>query len=128
MKELHTKVGVFLTTYTQKEIDAKIKEYMDAGDSDTCKFFMSNIRSFNSKAYNCITEKEAKELTGIEKKKGKKYKQNMYTNYNGTPFGLTINEATLYYTDPINSLKSAFNAAAPEFDFDNDFFHMNIIK
>jgi hypothetical protein len=128
MKELNTKVGVFLTTYTQREIDSEIEEYMIDNDSDACKLFMSNLRSFNPESPQYITEKEAKKLTGLEKKKGRKNKHNLYTNYKGTPFGITINEATLYYKDPINSLKSAFKAAAPEFDFDNDFFHIKIIK
>jgi hypothetical protein len=128
MKELNTKVGVFLTTYTQIEIDEKIEISLDEKDSDGCVLFMDEIRSFNTGSTHCLTEEEAIELTGWEISHVKGEDRAMYTNYKGTPLGLPLNGASLYYTDPIASLKSAFEIAAPDFDFEKDFFHVNIIK
>ena len=128
MKELNTKTGVFLTTYSQAEIDYKAEQFMDNNDSDGCVLFMEELRSFNPESLHYITEKEAKRFTGIEKKKNKKNPHNMYTNYKGVPFGIPINDSKLYYADPILSLKSAFEAAAPEFDFKKDFFHIRLVK
>ncbi|MEK6828825.1 MAG: hypothetical protein AABY15_01775 [Nanoarchaeota archaeon] len=128
MKELNTKPGVFLTTYTQGEIDAEIEEGILDKESDGCKIFLDKLRSFNPVSALYISEREAIELTGLEMKKSKKNPQNLYTNYKGVPFNLPIDGVTLYFTDPILSLRSAFEAAAPEFDFSKDFFHINVIK
>lgn len=127
MKELNTKPGIFLVTYTQQEVDEKIEEFMKKNDSDGCVLFMDDLRSFNPKSNCYITEREAKKYTGLEKKKGKSVPENLYTNYKGSPFGLPLNEASLYFSDPILSLKSAFEAADPKFNFDKDFFHPRII-
>lgn len=128
MKELNTKVGVFLTTYTQKEIDDKIDESLEKNDSDGCTIFMDEIRSFNTGSTHCITKEEAIDLTGWEINHVQGETRAMYTNYKGTPLGLPLAGASLYYTNPVSSLKSAFEKAAPEFDFEKDFFHVNIIK
>ena len=121
MKELNTKTGVFLTTYTQEEIDENI-------DLDEYAAFMDDIKSFNPKSKYSINKRAAVKLTAIEIRKSKKSPQNLYTNYKGNPLGLTVTGVKLYYTDPISSLKSAFEIAAPEFDFDKDFFHIRIVK
>ena len=71
MKELNTKTGVFLTTYTQLEIDEEINCYMDSNDSDGCKIFMTELRSFNPESPYYITEEEAIEYTGLEMKASK---------------------------------------------------------
>lgn len=128
MKELNTKIGVFLTTYTQAEVDEEISHYMEINDSDGCKIFLAELRSFNPKLHNYLTIKEAKQWTGLEKKANKKHPKALYTNYKGNPFGLSINEATLFFEDPILSLKSAFEIGAPGFNFDEDFFHIRIVK
>jgi len=121
MKELNTKIGVFLTTYTQQEIDENI-------DLDEYAVFMDDIKSFNPESKYSIKKRQAIKLVGIEIRKGKNNPQNLYTNYKGNPFGLPVEGAKLYYTDPISSLKSAFEIAAPDFDFDKDFFHVRIVK
>jgi len=128
MKELNIKIGVFLTTYNQVEIDYEIEQYMERNDSSGCIVFMDALRSFNPESTYYITEKEAIKLTGLEQKKSKKNPDNMYTNYKGNPFGLQINETKLYFTDPILSLKSAFEIGAPDFDFKKDFFHIRLVK
>jgi hypothetical protein len=128
MRELNTKIGVFLTTYSQLEIDLEIEQYMERNDSSGCILFMDSLRSFNPESTYYVTEKEAKRFTGLEKGKSKKNPHNMYTNYKGNPFGIPINETKLYFIDPILSLKSAFEAAIPEFNFDKDFFHVRIVK
>ena len=89
---------------------------------------MDEIRSFNIESEHCITEKEAIELTGWEISHIKGNTKPLYTNYKGTPFGQPINGAKLYYTNALSSLKSAFEIAAPDFDFEKDFFHIRIIK
>jgi hypothetical protein len=121
MKELNTKIGVFLTTYTQQEIDENI-------DLENYAVFMDDIKSFNPKSRYSINKKQAIKLIGIEVKKSKSNPHNLYTNYKGNPFGLPVEEAKLYYTDPLSSLKSAFEITAPNFDFDKDFFHIRIVK
>lgn len=129
MIELNTKPGVFLTTYTQQEIDAEIEESIEIKDSDGCKLFMDNLRSFNPNSNLYLSEKEAIELTGLEIKKNKKNSKNLYTNYKGAPVKYPLeNGITLYFSDPIISLKSAFEAFAPEFDFNKDFFHINLVR
>lgn len=128
MKKINTRKGVFLITYTQKEIDNIIKELLDKKDSDGCINFMSNIRSFNYKSEHYLKEIEAIELTGLEFAKSKGDAEILYTNYNGTPLGIPIEGAKLYYTNPVSSLKSAFDFVASEFDFEKDFFHININK
>lgn len=127
MKEINTKNGVFLTTYSQIELDQEIEQYMEKNDLSGCSIFMDSLRSFNPDSNCYITEKDACKFTGIEVKKNKKNPINLYTNYKGNPFGLPINETKLYFTDPILSLKSAFEIATPHFDFDKDFFHVRII-
>lgn len=128
MKELNTKVGVFLTTYTQEEIDKKIEEFMALNESDGCIIFLDEVKSFNSESEYYITHEEAIELTGLEKKATDIIGE-LYTNYKGNPLGLPdINGVEFFYTDPIDSLKSAFYIAAPEFNFDKDFFHPKIVK
>lgn len=128
MKEINTKAGVFLTIYTQQEVDDKIETLLDIDDSDECALFIDALRSFNPESTQCLTELEAIEITGREIKKVKGETKAMYTNYKGAPLGLELNGVSLYYTDPIASLKSAFEISAQEFDFDNDFFHIKIIK
>lgn len=128
MKELNTRDGVFLTTYSQIEVDQEIEQYMEKNDLKGCNTFMDSLRSFNPESTYYITEKEACRFTGLEVKKNKKNPCNMYTNYKGNPFGLPINETKLYFSDPILSLKSAFEFAASGFDFDNDFFHIRIVS
>lgn len=128
MKEINTKEGVFLTTYSQIEIDQEIEQYMESGDLRGCNAFMDSIRSFNPESTYYITEKEAIIFTGIEIKKNKKNPCNMYTNYKGNPFGLPINEIRLHFKDPILSLKSAFEFAVPLFNFNEDFFHVRLSK
>jgi hypothetical protein len=128
MKELNTKIGVFLTTYTQLEIEDEINSYMDSNDSDSCKIFMTELKSFNPDSPYYITEEEAIEYTGLEMKASKLQPYELYTNYKGNPLGLSIGNVSLYYKDPIMSLKSAFEAAAPDFDFENDSFHVKIVK
>ena len=128
MKELNTKIGVFLTTYIQEEIDEEVNHCMDINDSDGCKLFLSEIRSFNPESPNFITKKEAKQLTGLEMKANKKHPQALYTNYKGNPLGFSISDVNLYFTDPVLSLKSAFEIGAPGFDFEKDFFHIRIVK
>jgi hypothetical protein len=121
MKEFNTKTGVFLTTYTQKEIDEKI--YLDE-----YTMFMDDIKSFNPKSKYSINKRAAIKLIGLEVRKSKNNPQNLYTNYKGNPLGLYLTGAVLYYIDPILSLKSAFDIYAPDFDFDKDFFHIIIVK
>lgn len=128
MEELNTKTGVFLTTYTQKELDKKVWSFIEHDDKDGCAIFMDAIKSFNSESEFYISEEEAIEFTGLEVKSGKTSSQNLYTNYKGNPLGLPINETQLFFTNPIISLKSAFEIATPKFDFDKDFFHVKIIK
>lgn len=128
MKELNTKIGVFLTTYTQDEIDERIKQLMDDDNSIDCNLFMDNLRSFNPKSSYYITEKESKKLVGIEKRKSKTNPQDMYTNYKGAPFGIVINEAKLYFSDPLLSLRSVFECPGIVFNFEKDFFHIRIVK
>ena len=128
MKELKTKKGVFLTTYTLAEMDEEISCYMDSNDSDGCKLFLSKLRSFNPESDKYITTEEAIEITGIEIKANKKNPDALYTNYNGAPFGLSISgNVKLLFKDPILSLKSAFKATTPEFDFVKDLFHIIIL-
>lgn len=128
MKEITTKTGVYLTTYTQKEIDDKIEESIDKVGSGSSVSFMDEIKSFNKNSEYFLNKKDAIELVGIEIKKGKEQKHDLYTNYKGTPFGLPVAGAQLYYKDPVLSLKSAFSIAATDFDFDNDFFHVRIVN
>jgi len=128
MKELNTKIGVFLTTYTQKELDKKIWSYIEYDDKDGCAVFMDAIKSFNSESEFYISEEEAIEFTGLEIKSGETHSQDLYTNYKGNPLGLPVNEAQLFFTNPVTSLKSAFEIAAPTFDFNKDFFHVKIAK
>lgn len=128
MKELNTKIGVFLTTYTQLEIDEEINSYMDSNDSDGCKIFMTELKSFNPDSPYYITEEEAIEYTGLEMKASKLQPKALYTNYKGNPIGSSFSNVQLFFDDPILSLKSAFEAAAPDFDFDNDSFHVRIVK
>lgn len=128
MKELNTKPGVFLTAYSKEEIDMVIEEYLERNDSDGGVMFMDEIRSFNPNSPHYLKEKEAKKWVGLEVKKGKKNPHNLYTNYKGAPLGLSISNVTFYFTDPISSLKSAFEVAVPDFDFDKDFFHFRIVK
>ena len=128
MKEICTKIGVFLTPYTKQEIDDKIEVSLEEGDSDGFIMFMDKIRSFNPDSLHYISEKEAIELVGLEKKKGKNTKENLYTNYKGNPLGLGITGAKLFFADPIKSLKSSFEVAAPKFDFEKDFFHIRIVN
>jgi len=128
MKKLNTKTGVFLTTYTQIEIDENIESLLEVEGSEGCVLFMDELRSFNPDSENCVTEKEAIELTGWEISQVQGETKAMYTNYKGTPLGIPINGASLYYTNPIASLKSAFEIAATEFDFEQDFFHIKIVK
>jgi len=128
MRELNTKIGVFLTTYTQLEIDEEISSYMDSNDSDGCKIFMKELKSFNPKSSYYITKEEAIEITGLEREVNKKHSKALYTNYKGNPFGFSISDVNLYFEDPVLSLKSAFESAAPEFDFEKDLFHIKIVK
>lgn len=128
MKEINTKIGVFLTTYTQRELDKAVTEYDENKDIGGCALFMEDIRSFNPESPYYLSIKEAKELTGIEVKKNRKNPEDLYTNYNGSPLGLPVSGVQLLYKDPVDSLKSAFKKATPKFDFDKDFFHINIIK
>jgi hypothetical protein len=121
MKELNTKTGVFLTTYTQEEIDETI-------DLDEYAVFMNDVKSFNPKSKYSINKRQAIKLIGLEVRKSKKNPQNLYANYKGNPLGLSLTGANLYYIDPILSLKSAFDIYAPDFDFDKDFFHIIIVK
>ena len=127
MKELNTKIGVFLVTYTQIEIDDETNKYVDNKDTIGYDLFMQELRSFNPESPCYITVDEAIELTGIEVK-GKDGSPDLYSNYKGNPFNLPVQGANLYYTDPINSLKSAFIIAAEDFDFDKDFFLPKIVK
>lgn len=122
MVELNTKKGVVLTTYTQYEVDRAVEEFLETNDSDGCRSFLDGLRSFNPKSSSFITTEEAERYTGIEKPKNKTNPCNLYTNYKGTPFGIHINEITLYFTDPVSSLKSAFQRCVPEFDYELDFF------
>jgi len=126
MIELNTKKGIILKTYTQEEIDFEIIKYMNNNNSIGCSLFIYSLKSFDSESNCCITESEAIELVGVEVKKNKNNPTNLYTNYNGNPFGLYINGVRLYFSDPILSLKSAFKAAAPSFDFKKDFFNVNL--
>lgn len=128
MKELNTKNGVFLTTYTQKEIDDKTNEFNVFGDAAGCDFFKSKLRSLNDLSKYKISEKEASKLVGLEVKKNKKNLENLYTNYIGNPFGLSINEVKLYFKEATKSLESAFKSATPEFDLKKDFFHIFIVE
>lgn len=127
MKELNTKAGVFLVTYTQVEIDDAVNKYIDNKNTSDCDLFLQEIRSFNSDSPHYITKEEAIELTGLEVN-GSGDNPDLYTNYKGNPFDLPVQGVSLYYTDPINSLKSAFVIAAPNFNFENDFFLPKIIK
>jgi hypothetical protein len=128
MRELNTKPGVFLTTYTQDEIDFILEGYVDSLESDGAKLFLNDLRSFSEESDYLIDEKEAIELVGLEKKKSKTIKSDLYTNYKGNPLGMSVSEATLYFTSALMSLRSAFEVAAPSFDFEKDSFHINIIK
>jgi hypothetical protein len=128
MKELNTKIGVFLITYTQVEIDDEINKYVNNKDMSGCDLFSQEIRSFNIESSCCISRDEAIELTGLEIKAKNNSSQDLYTNYKGNPFDIPVQEASLHYTDPISSLKSAFVVAAPNFDFDKDFFLPRIMK
>jgi hypothetical protein len=122
MRELNTKKGVLLITYTQYEVDRKVEEFLETNDSDGCRQFLDGLRSFNPESSSCITTEEAEKYTGLEKKKNKSNPYNLYTNYKGTPFGIHINEIQLLFKDPVLSLKSAFERGAPEFDYELDFF------
>jgi hypothetical protein len=124
MKEIHTKKGVFLTSYTPKELDDKINEFNIWQNQKGCEDFLSQVRSFNDKTDCCIERSEASELVGIEVAKNNKNLVELYTNYKGNPLGLSINEARLYYNDPVKSLMSAFDVAVLGFDFQRDFFHI----
>lgn len=129
MKELNTKIGVFLTTYTQYEVDAELDVYTDAKESDAATIFLNGLKSFNPESEFYITKEEAIELTGLEMKASKTNPQDLYSNYKGNPLGLPkMNGVELCYTDPIASLRSAFEIAAPEFDFEKDLFHPRIVK
>lgn len=128
MRDINTKVGVFLTTYTKKEMDEQISIFNENKDIVSLDAFMGDLRSFNEKSEYCITEPEAEVLVGLEIKKNNKNPNNLYSNYNGNPFGLSINEARLYFKSPIQSLKSAFLATTPEFNFNKDFFLINVVK
>jgi len=128
MKEINTKTGVFLTIYTKQDIDNKIEESLEKNESDECIMFMDEIRSFNPDSPHYITEEEAKELVGLEKKKGRKTPKDLYTNYKGNPLGLGLTEAQLFFTDPIKSLMSAFETAAPRFNYEKDFFHIRLVN
>lgn len=128
MKELNTKIGVFLTTYTKQEIDNRIEISLEENNSDDFILFMDKIRSFNPDSPHYITEKEAIELIGLEKKKGKNTPNDLYTNYKGSPLGIGVTGVQLFFTDPIKSLKSAFEMAAPKFDFKKDFFHIRLVN
>ena len=128
MKELNTKIGIFLTTYTQKELDKKVWKFIEHNDKDGCAIFMDAVKSFNPDSEFYMSEEEAIEFTGLEIKSGKTHSQDLYTNYKGNPLGLPINGAQLYFTNPVTSLKSAFEIAIPSFDFEEDFFHVKIVK
>jgi len=128
MRQINTKIGVFLTVYTKKDIDNKIEVSLEENDSDSCIMFMDEIRSFNPESPHYITEEEAIELVGLEIKSGKNIPNDLYTNYKGNPLGLGVTGAQLFFTDPILSLKSAFETAAPRFDFQKDFFHIRLIS
>lgn len=127
MKEIITKTGVILTTYNQKEIDYKIDAFLEKNDSDGCAIFLDNIKSFNPKSEHYITIEEVKKLVGLERKKNYRNPKNLYTNYKGMPLGLGIMGVSLYFEDPMLSLKSAFERAIPKFDFEKDFFHICIL-
>lgn len=127
MKELNTKVGVFLVTYTQIEIDEAVNKFLDKKDTIGYDLFMQDIKSFNPESPYYITKEEAIEFTGIEVK-GKDGGPDLYTNYKGNPFDLPVQGANLYYTDPIKSLMSAFIIADEYFDFINDFFLPKIVE
>lgn len=123
MENLHTKIGVILTTYTQDELNS----VQLSGESAV--IFISELRSFNPESECCITKVEAIELTGLEMKAGKLNKTDLYTNYKGNPFGLPVGGGVcLCFTDPVRSLRSAFEIGADNFNFDKDFFHIKIIK
>ena len=128
MRQINTKTGVFLTTYTKQEIDNKIEVSLEKNDSDSFIMFMDEIRSFNPESSHYITEEESIELVGLERKKGKNAVQDLYTNYKGNPLGLGVAEAQLFFTDPIKSLKSAFESATPKFNFKKDFFHIRLVN
>ena len=129
MKTLNTKIGVVLTTYTQQEVDAELEIYTDTNESDAATIFLNEIKSFNSESSYYITEEEAIELTGLEMKVSDENPEPLYTNYKGNPLGLPkMNGVELYYTDPVLSLKSAFEIAATDFDFEDDYFHSLIEK
>jgi len=127
MKELNIKAGVFLTTYTQLELDSIIGEYVESNNSDECIMFMDELRSFNPNSPHWIIPDEAIELTGLEVPVSKKNPMALYANYKGAPLGISVSNVSLYFSDPILSLMSAFQAGAPNFDFDNDFFHIRVV-
>lgn len=124
MKQINTKKGIILTTYNQEEIDYEIEEYLKRNDLAGYTVFLNETKSLNPASDKYITEEEAAEIVGLEKKKSKKNPKNLYTNYKGMPLGIGLMGVSLYYEDPILSLKSAFEVAAPEFDFEKDFFHI----
>lgn len=119
MRELNTKEGIFLITYSQKKVDEEINDLMDNNDSDGCKLFISNLRSFNPSSPYYITEEDSIELTEVEVKSNLNI---LYKNYKGNPLGFYISDAKLLFKNPILSLKSAFQASVPIFDFESDVF------
>ena len=127
MKEVSTKTGIILTTYNQEEIDYEIEEFLKRNDLNGYTIFLNEIKSLNPLSEKYITLEKVIEIVGLEKKKSKKNPDNLYTNYKGTPLGIGLAETTLYYKDPVLSLKSAIETAAPEFNFEKDFFHIFMV-
>lgn len=122
MRELSTKKDVIITTYTKEEIDRKMDEFIMSSDTEGCVIFLDDVKSFNKLSEYFLSDEEARLLAGEED-------GGLYTNYKGCPLGLSnLSNVKLFYRDPMSSLKSAFEAVAPEFDYDNHFFHIKIDK
>lgn len=122
MIELNIKKGVVLTTYTQEEVSVVMDSYVNAGDGEGCVLFLDDVKSFNKDSSYYITSEEISNIVSVEP-------GGFYTNYKGCPLGLNDPRGfELFYRDPLSSLKSAFKAMAPDFDYEKDFFHIKIDK
>lgn len=122
MKKFNTKKNITITTYNQNDIDILVEKFTKNNENEQCRHFLDSLRSFNKKSKDLITLEEASGVVEILVKKNKKNKTNLYKNYNGNPLGININEVTLYFEDPVLSLKSAFKAFNKDFNFKKDFF------
>lgn len=125
MKTLSTKKKIVLTTYTQKELEDKIDTFVYKYDFSGLMLFLNDVKSFNPESLDYIEEDDAVKLITITRKKTKKNPQELYKNYYGTPFGLSIFEVELHYSDAVSSLKSAFKNKELNFNFKKDYFHIS---